>query len=281
MTVGTAATTTATATATVESAAALQKSAASAAASKIKAQGASKEAEAEALRKASCRAVASGFTWFITEYPKLLIQSGNGTTLAQSFATYKSTPFSSHLRGAFSSAAQRGSSTCIMFYGQYYIAATLGKPTEYAAVNAGIAGFISGGVSSFVHTIFEPMKIRHGEGIKWSVYRKAIVPMFWRHALFDMSFFSCGALLKDHPYSTQFAVSALVASSVNLFHDLWKTQLIKALPKRVKFLTVLRGLTPTEYAKQMAWKSMDLGANWWLMGFMYQRLFDPPKGGSQ
>ena len=250
-----------------------------AALAKMEARGASDEAEAEAIRKACCRAVASGFTWFITEYPKLLIQSGNGTTLAQSFAIYKKTPITSHLRGAFSSAAQRGSSTCIMFYGQYYIAATLGKPTEYAAVNAGIAGFISGGVSSFVHTIFEPMKIRHGEGIKWSVYRKAIVPMFWRHALFDMSFFSCGTLLKEHPYSTQFAVSALVASSVNLFHDLWKTQLIKALPKRVKFLTVLSGLTPKEYMKQMAWKSMDLGANWWLMGFMYQRLFDPSHGG--
>ncbi|KAJ1386989.1 hypothetical protein B484DRAFT_459899 [Ochromonadaceae sp. CCMP2298] len=227
--------------------------------------------EMEVLRKASSRALASSLTWFGTEYPKLIIQSGN--TTAQAIAIYKNTAFTSHLRGAVSSAAQRGSSACIMFYGQSYIEAAMGKPTEYAVVNAGMAGFISGGLSSFVHSIFEPLKIRHGEGFRLSVYKKALVPMMWRHALFDMSFFSCGALLADKPYSTRFAVSALVASSINLFHDLWKTQLIKALPKRVKFITVLRSLTPAEYFKQMAYKSFDLGANWWLMGFIYEQLF--------
>lgn len=116
--------------------------------------------EVEALRKASTRAVASFFTWFIAEYPKLIIQ-GNNVSLKESFSIYKNTSFKNHLRGALSSAAQRGTSACIMFYGQYHISNALDKPTEYAAVNAGIAGFISGGASSFIHTLFEPMKIRH------------------------------------------------------------------------------------------------------------------------
>lgn len=238
--------------------------------------GRSASEEREALNKAGCRTAASFCTWFLTEYPKLIIQGGD-KTLANSFVVYRNTSFINHFRGAFSSAAQRGSSACIMFYGQYYISSVLGKPTESTTINSGIAGFISGGASSFIHTIFEPMKIRH-ESIKWNIYKKAIVPMFWRHALFDMTFFSCGTLLKDKPYSTQFAVSALAASCVNLFHDLWKTQLIASLPKRVKFVAVVRGLTPSEYIKQMAWKSLDLGANWWFMGFLYQRAFDPHHG---
>ena len=103
--------------------------------------------------------------------------------------------------------------------------------------------------------------------------KKAIVPMFWRHALFDMIFFSSTTALKDKPYSTQFAISALAASCVNLFHDLWKTQLIKSLPKRIKFITTLKTLNPMELSKQMSWKGMDLGTNWWMTGFLYAAIY--------
>jgi hypothetical protein len=160
-----------------------------------------------------------------------------------------------------------------MFYGQYYISNILNKPTEYAAVNAGMAGFVSGGASAFVHTIFEPLKIRHSEGFRLDTYRKALVPMFFRHALFDMYFFTSVACMPDYSYPVQFAVSALGASLINLPHDLWKTQLIQALPARVRFITVLRSLTLKEYAKQMFMKSADLGMNWGLTGFLYEQLF--------
>ena len=231
--------------------------------------------EHEALRKAGARTIASSMTWFLTEYPKLIFQSAGNGSFSQTYAIFQKTPLRSHLRGSFSSAAQRGSSACIMFYGQYYIANLLNKPTEYVAVNAGIAGFVSGGASSLIHTVFEPMKIRHGEGFRLPVYTKALVPMFFRHALFDMYFFTSISVLQDYTSSPaiQFAMSALGASIVNLPHDLWKTQLIQSLPARVKFITVLRSLTLKEYSRQMFMKSADLGMNWGMTGFLYSQIW--------
>ncbi len=227
--------------------------------------------EQEAFKKAGARAIASSFTWFLTEYPKLIAQSGK-VPLSELISIYKNTSLKNHIRGSLSAAAQRGSSACIMFYGQYYITTAMNKPTESAALNAGLAGFLSGGASSLIHTVFEPMKIRH-EGFKFNVYVRALVPMFWRHGLFDATFFAMNSTLKDYSYATQFAVSALAASCVNLSHDLWKTQLIKALPTRVKYISVLRDLTLREYGKQMVMKSLDLGMNWWLTGLLYQKVF--------
>jgi len=228
--------------------------------------------EREAFNKAYARAASSSITWFITEYPKLITQQNGAKPLAEMLAIYRNTSIKNHLRGSLTAAAQRGSSTALMFYGQYYIITAMNKPTEYAVVNAGLAGFLSGGVSSFVHSAFEPLKIRH-EGFKFSVYKKAIVPMFWRHGLFDATFFAMNTLLKDYSYPTQFAVSALAASCVNLPHDLWKTQLIKALPARVRFMDVLRSLTMSEYSKQMLAKCADLGVNWGMTGLLYQSVF--------
>jgi len=229
----------------------------------------SDHAATEALNKAQSRALASAGTWFITEYPKLLIQSRPFST---TWEAYRSTSIQHHLRGASLSAFQRGSSAYIMFYGQSWIAKVLGSPTSNATANAGIAGFISGGASSLVHTIFEPMKIKH-ESFRFDVYSKALVPMFWRHALFDTAFFASNAALIDQPYSVQFGVSALAASCVNLTHDVWKTRFIQALPKRLAFVTVLRELSTVEYAKQLCWKSIDLGANWFATGVVYSHFF--------
>jgi len=227
------------------------------------------KAATEAFNKAQSRALASAGTWFITEYPKLLVQSRPFST---TWEAYRSTSVGHHIRGASLSALQRGSSACIMFYGQSWIANVLGSPTSSATANAGLAGFISGGASSFVHTIFEPMKIRQ-ESFSFDVYRKSLVPMFWRHALFDTAFFATNAALIDQAYSVQFGVSALVASCVNLIHDVWKTRVIQGLPKRLSFVTVLRSLSTVEYTKQLCWKSIDLGANWFATGVLYSHLF--------
>ena len=97
--------------------------------------------------------------------------------------------------------------------------------------------------------------------------------MLWRHGLFDMGFFFTTALTKDQPYSIQFAASALSASVCNLTHDVWKTKLLVALPKRVKYMEVIRMFGTKEWSKQFVVKSMDLGANWFVTGLVYQYLF--------
>ena len=178
-----------------------------------------------------------------------------------------------HLRGAMSSAAQRGSSALIMFYGQAYISrAIYGQENAPNWWSAGAAGFLGGGISSLVHTIFEPIKIRH-EPMSLRVYQASLWPMMWRHALFDGTFFATSTVLHDCSYATQFGISALAASTVNLTHDLWKTQFIKALPLRLRWITVVRSLTFSSFQQQLGMKATDLGFNWWLTGLLYAFLF--------
>lgn len=225
----------------------------------------------EALKKAVARSIASTGTWFVSEYPKLIIQSGS-TSAGNTFKIYAATAPLDHLRGALSSAAQRGSSACIMFYGQFVVTEALGSPLKSDVANAGLAGFFSGGASSLIHTIFEPIKIRH-EGFRFDVYSRALLPMFWRHALFDMSFFASNAAIQDQSHSVQFCLSALAASCANLTHDVWKTRLIKALPARLPYHVVLKEMMGREYFRQLAWKSVDLGTNWFATGALYSNLF--------
>ena len=245
-------------------------------------------------KKAAARSIASFGTWFCTEYPKLIVQqqqqqqhskSGGGKTgnlliLLNSFHIYKNTPFKNHWRGALSSAGQRGSSAWIMFYGQAFISQTIyhGPDTTSGAIpwwTAGLAGVFGGGISSLVHSLFEPIKIRH-EPLSWRVYSASLWPMMWRHALFDGTFFATSSLLETNyslSHATQFGLSALVASTVNLSHDVWKTQYIKALPKRLQWLTVVRSLSWASFRQQLAVKGADLGFNWWLTGLLYGYLF--------
>ena len=80
------------------------------------------------------------------------------------------TKFSTHMQGAFASASQRGSSAGIMFMGQHVVNQAIGEPTRFVAVNAGLAGLIGGGASAFIHSVFEPLKIRAGEGFRFNTY---------------------------------------------------------------------------------------------------------------
>ena len=234
------------------------------------------------MQKAFARSISSFFTWYMSEYPKLLIQRGK--TIKELTNAYRKTSISSHLQGSLSSVGQRGASAFLMFYGQNYISTKMGTPTEIPMVNAGLSGFVSGGLSSLVHTIFEPMKIRlekkvaagHSplsinQGIK--IYTRSLKPMFWRHALFDGTFFATSSLVQDHSYSIQFAVSAFMASCANLTHDVWKTKLIRSLPYRVTYLMILRNMTFREYSKQLIWKSFDLSTNWFITGLIFSSLF--------
>jgi hypothetical protein len=228
-------------------------------------------------RKALTRSVASFGTWFVTEHPKLILQqqrqSHSRHPLLTTVDIYRKTPWNHHLRGATSSAAQRGSSALIMFYGQAYISRTLyGAEVAPSWWSAGMAGFLGGGISSLVHTIFEPIKIRH-QPMSWAVYQASLWPMMWRHALFDGTFFATSTLLHDSSYATQFGISALAASTVNLTHDLWKTQFIQALPQRMKWLTVVRGLNFASFQQQLIMKATDLGFNWWVTGLLYAYFF--------
>lgn len=228
-------------------------------------------------RKALTRSIASFGTWFVTEYPKLILQqqrqSHSKHPLLKTLDIYKATPMNHHLRGAMSSAAQRGSSALIMFYGQAYISRSIyGRDKAPNWWSAGIAGFLGGSISSLVHTLFEPIKIRH-EPMSLRLYRASLWPMMWRHGLFDGTFFATSTLLEDCSYATQFGVSALAASTVNLTHDLWKTQFIRALPQRLRWITVVQGLTPTSFQQQLLVKASDLGINWWLTGLLYASLF--------
>ena len=150
--------------------------------------------------KAMTRSMASFGTWFVSEYPKLILQQQQAATkgvnkfpLVSALRTYQSTSAANHFRGALSSAAQRGSSACIMFYGQSYISHSLlytlqkeknEPPTPgTVAMTAGLAGLLGGGASSLIHTLFEPIKIRH-EPLTANIYRASLWPMMWRHALF-------------------------------------------------------------------------------------------------
>lgn len=237
---------------------------------------------------ASTRSLASFGTWFVTEYPKLILQQQHHHhskhPLLATIDVYRATPFRDHLRGAASSACQRGSSAWIMFYGQSYIShAIYGDAANRTWWSAGMAGFLGGGTSSLVHTIFEPMKIRH-ETISWHVYRASLWPMMWRHALFDGTFFATSTYLQTHyshvSYATQFGVAALAASTINLTHDLWKTQYIREwsqqMPHRgLKWITVVRGLSLRAFGQQLGIKSSDLGFNWWVTGLLYAAIFVP------
>lgn len=264
--------------------------------------------------KAMTRSMASFGTWFVSEYPKLILQQQQAATkgvnkfpLVSALNTYQSTSASNHFRGALSSAAQRGSSACIMFYGQSYISHSLlytlqkeknEPPTPgTVAMTAGLAGLLGGGASSLIHTLFEPIKIRH-EPLTANIYRASLWPMMWRHALFDGTFFATSACLEQYNqnpqnsyqfgYATIFGVSALCASTINLTHDLWKTQYIQALPSsspssssslqqqlapRLKWRTVVQSLTRQTFRQQWTMKAFDLGFNWWVTGLLYAALF--------
>jgi hypothetical protein len=211
----------------------------------------------------------------VTEYPKLLFQQQqrHPTPAISSLRLYRETPWNSHVRGAMSSFAQRGSSAFIMFYGQATISKAIpGGSRMPDWWSAGMAGFLGGGLSAFVHTLFEPVKIRYS-GLTWPVYCASLWPMMWRHALFDGTFFATSACLYDRSYATQFGVSALAASTVNLTHDVWKTQFIRALPARVRWMTVIQGLTLKSFKQQLVIKAADLGFNWWVTGLLFAYLF--------
>lgn len=272
-----------------------------------------------AWRKALTRSMASAATWFVTEYPKLIFQQQQQTQqqhdhhhrttksiFGSTLQIYSETPWKNHVRGALSSAAQRGSSAYIMFYGQATISNLImpknknnndQQQQQSTWYYAGIAGLIGGGLSALVHTLFEPIKIRQ-EPLTWPVYRASLWPMAWRHALFDGTFFASCALLqqqgKDYhfSYAMQFGISALAASTVNLTHDVWKTQFIQALPcvsspleqqnqrqreqqqqRPIKWITVVRSLTVTSFRQQLLVKAIDLGFNWWATGLLYAYLF--------
>lgn len=174
-----------------------------------------KSTKSEALpwKTAATRAIASSGTWLITEYPKLILQQQRrhhfNHPLLATLDVYKATPFRDHLRGAVSSSCQSGSLALIMFYGQRYISHIMiqTNSTESTWNSSGMAGFLGGGVSSLVHTIFEPMKIRH-ERISQPLYSASLWPMMWRHALFDGTFVATSTYLKTHydhvSYATQF-----------------------------------------------------------------------------
>jgi hypothetical protein len=241
--------------------------------------------DASPWQTALTRSVASFGTWFITEYPKLILQQQQSHHAKHPFVAtlnvYRSTPFRDHLRGAASSACQRGSSAWIMFYGQSYISNIISDGAENRTWwSSGMAGFLGGGISSLVHTVFEPMKIRH-ESITWNVYRASLWPMMWRHALFDGTFFATSTSLQTHyhhaSYATQFGVAALAASTVNLTHDLWKTQFIQQWTShhRLKWITVVRGLTSQSFGQQLGMKASDLGFNWFVTGLLYAAMFAP------
>ncbi|KAG7351951.1 hypothetical protein IV203_007999 [Nitzschia inconspicua] len=145
------------------------------------------KSDASPWQTAVTRSLASFGTWFVTEHPKLILQQQRNHhskhPLLGTLDVYKAISLRDHLRGASSSAM-------IMFYGQYYIFHMIYGDTKSPTwLSSGIAGFLGGGVSSLVHTIFEPMKIRH-QRISWNVYRASLWPMMWRHALFDGTFFA-------------------------------------------------------------------------------------------
>ena len=241
-------------------------------------------------KKAATRSMASFGTWFCTEYPKLILQqqqqhrhsNSKSPLLVKSFQIYKATPWQHHLKGAVSSAGQRGSSAWIMFYGQAFISQSLYHDQDRNGQQppwwtAGIAGALGGGISSLVHSIFEPIKIRH-EPFSWRIYKASVWPMMWRHALFDGTFFATSTLMDSSEqysfsYATQFGLSALAASAVNLTHDLWKTQYIRALPRRLKWVTVVQSLSRKSFRQQLVVKAADLGFNWWVTGLLYAYLF--------
>lgn len=233
----------------------------------------------EPLQKATARGVSSFFTWYLSEYPKLLIQRGDN--VKEMVKSYRRTSLSGHLQGSLSSMSQRGASAFLMFYGQQYVSTNIvGSPTNIQMIDAGLSGFVSGGFSSFVHTIFEPIKIRiEKKGVPFSInhgikiYTRSLIPMFWRHAIFDGVFFATNNLIQDQPYSIQFAVSAFMASCANLTHDVWKTKLIRSLPHRVTYFMILRNMTFREYNKQLLWKAFDLSTNWFMTGLFFSCFF--------
>jgi hypothetical protein len=229
--------------------------------------------------KALSRAIASSGTWFVTEYPKLLFQQQqrHPTPLISSLQIYRQTPWNNHVRGVLASFAQRGTSAFIMFYGQATISKAIHQHDGHGSHvpewrSAGMAGFLGGGISALVHTLFEPIKIRHAV-LTRPVYLASLWPMMWRHALFDGTFFATNACLYDRSYATQFGVSALAASTVNLTHDVWKTQFIQALPSRLRWMTVIQGLTLKSFQQQLVIKAADLGFNWWVTGLLFSYLF--------
>jgi hypothetical protein len=108
--------------------------------------------------------------------------------------------------------------------------------------------------------------------------------MMWRHALFDGAFFATSTYIQtQHNHvsnAAQFGIAALAASMVNLTSDLWKTRFIRQLPllpgrwnPRLKWITVVQGLTFTSFRRQLMMKGLDLGFNWWLTGLLYAFLF--------
>lgn len=102
------------------------------------------------------------------------------------------TTYANHIRGATASATQRGSSTFLMFYGQRHVNELLNKLSvesnlpieENGFIMSGFSGSIAGGRSAFIHSIFEPMKIRN-ENFKLGIYYRSLNVMVWRHAIFD------------------------------------------------------------------------------------------------
>jgi hypothetical protein len=194
-----------------------------------------------------------------------------------------------------SSAIQRGGSAFFMFTCQNKVyewtngLLSVGGGEKNDIVGHCFAGVLSGAVTAPFHTYWELAKVRGGLPDSWTMYRTALIPMIFRHAVFDGVFFgvstACDQWGKDlrqqqemseilSHSGVKFGLAAATASLANLLFDVWKTRRMGSFPTRVNFISgVVRTMTAASFISNYLVKGTDLTVNWFVVGSLKDHLF--------
>lgn len=245
---------------------------------------------------------ASALTWPI-EKSKLLYQGGGTTTNASGVVRRLiALPLPQHALGMLSSSFQRGGSAFFMFACQQQIYTTFigtsSPPSPSSSLksvlNHMLAGAVSGALTAPFHTYWELAKVRghllyfnNTSNNGWKLYQTCLVPMIFRHAIFDGVFFGVSTAsdvlgqqddngsnnFMSHA-GVKFGLSAATASLANLVWDVWKTRRMEAFPMRIGFVTgVLQTMTLKSFLLNYAVKGTDLTVNWFVVGCLKEHNF--------
>jgi hypothetical protein len=201
-----------------------------------------------------------------------------------------------HLSGMASSGIQRGMSAFLMFYAQGHIYQSTKGTTPSYIMDQALAGALSGAVSAPFHTVWELIKVRGGAGTSTStsttkganrivmvpqrqrvlaMYLTCLVPMVFRHGIFDATFFGVSAAAAPCSDSSgvRFALAAASASLTNLLWDVWKTRQMEHYPLRISFQQVARSMRWRTFLSHYVVKGTDLTANWFAVGYIKDHYF--------
>ena len=219
-----------------------------------------------ATRNSQARMVASALTWPV-EKSKLLFQA------SRPVSSFWKLPLRHHVMGMVSSSLQRGGSAFLMFYTQSKLSNVLHSTTSSPVVNQSLAGALGGTVSAPFHTYWELIKVR-GTLPSFKIYHLSLVPMLFRHGVFDGTFFAVHALCpSDYGSGVRFAASAATASFTNLVFDVWKTRGMQEFPKHVRFRAVVKSLPPRVFLANYVVKGAELSTNWFVVGCIKDHCF--------